>query len=105
MTEICFDEALETAKGLDTFQQQNGRLVGPLHGVPISLKDQFNVKGRDSTIGYVARAFSPAASDALLVDILKQLGAIVIAKTNLPQSIMVSLLRHADVKQLNANSK
>lgn len=105
MTEICFDEALETAKGLDTFQRQNGRLVGPLHGVPVSLKDQFNIKGRDSTLGYVARAFSPAASDALLVDILKQLGAVVIAKTNLPQSIMVSLLRYADIKQLKTNSE
>lgn len=61
-----------------------------MHGVPISLKDQFNVKGLDSTLGYVGRAFAPAASDALLVDVLRQLGAIIIAKTNLPQSIMVS---------------
>jgi Asp-tRNA(Asn)/Glu-tRNA(Gln) amidotransferase A subunit family amidase len=64
-------------------------LIGALHGVPISLKDQFNVKGLDSTLGYVGRAFSPATSDALLVDVLRQLGAIIIAKTNLPQSIMV----------------
>ncbi|KAM0723626.1 hypothetical protein Q7P37_000614 [Cladosporium fusiforme] len=88
LTEICFDEAIEKAKALDKFQQKNGRLVGPLHGVPISLKDQFNVKGWDSTLGYVGRAFAPAASNALLVDVLRQLGAVVIAKTNLPQSIM-----------------
>jgi len=55
----------------------------------MSLKDQFNVKGYDSTMGYVGRAFKPAASNALLVDVLKELGAIIIAKTNLPQSIMV----------------
>jgi Asp-tRNA(Asn)/Glu-tRNA(Gln) amidotransferase A subunit family amidase len=56
--------------------------------VPISLKDQFNVKGLDSTLGYVGRAFAPADSDATIVETLKGLGAIVIAKTNLPQSIM-----------------
>jgi amidase len=62
--------------------------MGPLHGVPISLKDQFNVQGLDSTLGYVGRAFAPADSDASIVAILKSLGAVVIAKTNLPQSIM-----------------
>lgn len=63
---------------------------GPLHGVPVTLKDQFNVKGVDSTIAYVGRSFKPAAEDAVLVQILKYMGAVVIAKTNLPQSIMVS---------------
>lgn len=56
----------------------------------MTLKDQFNVKGLDTTLGYVGRSFSPAPKDAVLVQILKSLGAIVIAKTNLPQSIMVS---------------
>ena len=65
-----------------------------MHGVPTSLKDQFNVKGLDSTLGYVGRVFTPAASDALLVGVLRQLGAIIIAKTNLPQSIMVSGSNH-----------
>lgn len=59
----------------------------------MSLKDQFNIKGFDSTLGYIGRAFKPAASDALLVDVLKDLGAVIIAKTNLPQSIMVSAQR------------
>ncbi|KAK5257912.1 hypothetical protein LTR40_008958 [Exophiala xenobiotica] len=73
---------------LDQYYQQQGKLIGPLHGVPVTLKDQFDVKGADSTIGYVARAFKPAARDAAIVQILKSLGAIIIAKTNLPQSIM-----------------
>jgi amidase len=67
--------------------------MGPLHGVPISLKDQFNVKGFDSTLGYVGRAFNPASSNALVVDFLQSQGAIVLAKTNLPQSIMVCSIR------------
>lgn len=56
----------------------------------MSLKDQFNLKGLDSTLGYVGRALKPAAADALMVDVLKGLGAIIVAKTNLPQSILVS---------------
>lgn len=63
--------------------------MGPLHGVPITLKDQFDVEGYDSTIGYVSRTLRPAKEDAALVRILNDLGAVIIAKTNLPQSIMV----------------
>ena len=85
-----FQEALEQAKKLDEFYAKEGKTVGPLHGVPVTLKDQFNVKGHDTTLGYTSRALKPASEDAILVSMLKQLGAIIIAKTNLPQSIMVS---------------
>ncbi|EXJ83636.1 hypothetical protein A1O1_07260 [Capronia coronata CBS 617.96] len=88
LTEICFDDAIAQARALDAFRKKEGRLKGPLHGVPMSLKDQFNIKGFDSTLGYIGRAFKPADSDALLVHVLKELGAVIIAKTNLPQSIM-----------------
>ncbi|KAF2109385.1 amidase signature domain-containing protein [Lophiotrema nucula] len=54
----------------------------------MTLKDQFDVKGYDSTLGYVGRAFKPAAQDCVLVALLKQMGAVIIAKSNLPQSIM-----------------
>ena len=66
-------------------------MLGPLHGVPMTLKDQFDVKGYDSTLGYVGRAFKPAQQDCVLVSLLKEMGAIVVAKSNLPQSIMVRL--------------
>lgn len=56
----------------------------------MTLKDQFNVKGHDATLGYAARAFHPAPEDAVLVQMLRKLGAVIIAKTNLPQSIMAS---------------
>jgi amidase len=58
----------------------------------MTLKDQFDVKGYDSTLGYVGRAFKPAVQDCVLVSMLKQMGAVIIAKSNLPQSIMVRLL-------------
>jgi len=89
LTEVVFDEALKEAAKLDQYYRTHGKLIGPLHGVPVTLKDQFDVKGIDSTIGYVSRALQPATEDAALVKILKDLGAIILAKTNLPQSIMV----------------
>ncbi|KIV79229.1 hypothetical protein PV11_06799 [Exophiala sideris] len=88
LTEVFFEEALVEADKLDQYYQQHGKLIGPLHGVPVTLKDQFDVKGADSTLGYVTRAFRPAVRDAAIVEILKSLGAIILAKTNLPQSIM-----------------
>jgi len=89
LTEVLFADALQQAVKLDDHFASTGRLIGPLHGIPMTLKDQFNVKGVDSSIGYVSRAFKPAEEDAVLVKILKDLGAIILAKTNLPQSIMV----------------
>ncbi|KAJ4986030.1 amidase [Stagonosporopsis vannaccii] len=88
LTEILFDEALQQANELDEHFKKHGKLVGPLHGICMTLKDQFDVEGFDSTLGYVGRAFKPATQDCVLVSLLKQLGAIIIAKSNLPQSIM-----------------
>ncbi|KAM0241739.1 hypothetical protein ACHAPO_001432 [Fusarium lateritium] len=88
LTEILFKDALDQARELDAYFAKEGKTKGPLHGIPISLKDQFNVKGYDTTLSYTARSFKPASEDAVLVNILKNLGAVMIAKTNLPQSIM-----------------
>lgn len=94
MTEILFTDAEEQARDLDKLAQNSGS-EGPLYGVPMTLKDQFNVAGYDTTIGYVGRALAPATEDATLVKMLKSLGAVILAKTNLPQSIMVSwVFRH-----------
>ena len=57
----------------------------------MTLKDQFNVQGIDSTLGYVGRSFKPAETEAVLVNIMRKLGAIIIAKTTIPQSILVSI--------------
>ncbi|PYH98901.1 amino acid/polyamine transporter [Aspergillus ellipticus CBS 707.79] len=88
LTEVVFEDALEQARALDHDFKQTGQVKGPLHGIPVTVKDQFDLKGVDSTLGYVGRSFAPATEDAVLVQMLKDLGAIVLAKTNLPQSIM-----------------
>lgn len=98
---MVFEDALEQARHLDAAFKETGQLKGPLHGIPITLKDQFNVKGVDTTLGYVGRSFAPAREDAVLVQIIKDMGAVVIAKSNLPQSIMVCLLHACEIPGIN----
>ena len=38
LTEILFEEGLERAKSLDKYLEEHGKVIGPLHGLPISLK-------------------------------------------------------------------
>lgn len=44
---------MQRAKELDEYYKIHGSTMGPLHGLPISLKDQYHVKGTDTTMGYV----------------------------------------------------
>ncbi|KAJ5131236.1 uncharacterized protein N7515_007275 [Penicillium bovifimosum] len=87
LTEPLFDRALQRARELDDHLQRTGTPVGPLHGLPVSVKDSFNIEGVDSSIGLSALAFKPATANAPLVDLLQSLGAVVIAKTNIPQTL------------------
>jgi amidase len=88
LTEIFFDDAIERARFLDKEYARTGKTLGPLHGVPISLKDTFKVKGYDASIGIASLAENPAKESALLVDILLEQGAILYCKTNIPQTLM-----------------
>ncbi len=84
MTEIFFDEALSTAKGLDDYYQKNGHPKGPLHGLPISIKDNFKIAGYASTVGFAAWAHEIMTTDSELIRILKERGAVLYVKTNVP---------------------
>ncbi|KIW39567.1 uncharacterized protein PV06_08169 [Exophiala oligosperma] len=88
LTEPLFESAVERARELDQYYRKTGKLVGPLHGIPMSLKDQFDIAGVDTTFGYVGRAFRPASEDAPMTKVLKDLGAVIITKTNVPQTIL-----------------
>jgi amidase len=61
-----------------------GELWGPLHGVPVSIKDQYATKGLRTTNGYLPQADYVADEDATVVARLKGAGAIVLGKTNQP---------------------
>jgi amidase len=51
LTEIFFDKALQRARKLDNYLMRTGEVVGPLHGIPVSVKDRFDVEGFDTTVG------------------------------------------------------
>lgn len=51
--EIFFDAAIADAQKLDNYYAEHKKPIGPLHGLPVSLKDQFHVKDVETTMGYV----------------------------------------------------
>lgn len=85
-----FSEALERAKFLDDYLEQNGKPFGPLHGLPISLKDCFIVPPHPSSNGLAAFANEPLSKETLLVTILRDLGAVFYIKTNIPVAMMMA---------------
>ena len=108
---------------MDKYLADNKEPKGPLHGLPISLKDQFTMKGLETTngapllnlthllirtsvlLGYVANIGDFAMQDCVLVEILYELGAVPFVRTNVPQTLMVrstilAFLPNTDVNQI-----
>ncbi len=75
-------KALEEADALDAAYKRSGP-VGPLHGIPVVLKDQMDVAGLPTTLGSVVFKDNVPTRDAFVTDKLKKAGAIVIAKVTL----------------------
>ncbi|KAF9890494.1 hypothetical protein FE257_005899 [Aspergillus nanangensis] len=89
LTETFFDIALARAKQLDDHFIATGTPVGPLHGLPISLKESFNVKGVSTSLGFISFLdHPPKSTNSALVDILLAAGAVLYVKTNVPQTLM-----------------
>jgi amidase len=76
--------ALDEARALDA-ERKAGRVRGPLHGIPIVLKDNFNTRDLPTTGGSQLLEGSIPPADAFVVTKLRQAGAIVLAKTNLSE--------------------
>lgn len=87
LTEPLFEDALLRARELDRYREEHGQPVGPLHGLPVSVKDTFDIKGVDSSIGLAYRCHKPAGENAPLVSLLLSLGCVIVAKTNIPQTL------------------
>jgi Asp-tRNA(Asn)/Glu-tRNA(Gln) amidotransferase A subunit family amidase len=77
-------DALEVAADLDRRFEESGELVGPLHGVVIAIKDQYDTRDMRTTSGAdVDYANDRPPDDATFVQRLRDAGAIVIAKANM----------------------
>ena len=78
------DRARAAALAADEVTAHQGE-VGPLHGLPITIKDALEVAGMRCTGGAIELTDHVATTDAPVVDRVKRAGAIVLGKTNLPR--------------------
>lgn len=76
--------ALVQARKLDA-ERRRGHVRGPLHGLPVLIKDNTDVEGMPTTAGSVALAESYPAEDAAVIRRLEEAGAIILGKTNLSE--------------------
>ena len=81
------EEALTAAAQADE-ALASGQLLGPLHGVPVTIKENIDVAGQATPNGVPAFADLMAQEDAPLVKNLRDAGAIVIGRTNVPEFSM-----------------
>ncbi|GAA5849094.1 hypothetical protein JCM9279_005789 [Rhodotorula babjevae] len=86
LTQVYFDRALERARWLDAEFATNGP-TGPLHGLPISLKNQIDVEGEQMDLCYVGWVGRVAKKNAVVVDCLLKQGAVFYCHTNMPQAL------------------
>lgn len=77
------DGARAAAKHADAVRA-SGAELGPLHGVPMSVKDAFEVRGMVSTGGIPSLRDYVPAQDAAAVERLRAAGAVIVGKTNVP---------------------
>ena len=77
------DESFELADILDKERSEN-KLRSTMHGLPISLKNNFQIKNYDTSLGMVTRYNKLHQKDSLLVKVFKEKGCIPFIKTNLP---------------------
>ncbi len=78
-------DALEIARLLDQ-ERQSGKIRGPLHGIPVLIKDNISTSDKMfTTAGSLALSGLPAQRDAYIVSRLREAGAVLLGKTNLSE--------------------
>ena len=87
LTQWFMDEAIKQAEELDKCLEKNGKTIGPLHGIPISIKEHMPIAGTYSSQGCFASTVFDK-EDSHMVAMLRSMGAVFYCKTNQPQAIM-----------------
>lgn len=77
--------ALDMARQKDQEYQSNPAAVGPLHGIPVIVKDNYNTADLPTTGGSVVLAHSQPPQDCFIVRQLRAAGALILAKSNLTE--------------------
>ncbi|KAI0596818.1 acetamidase [Biscogniauxia sp. FL1348] len=88
ITELLPERALKRAADLDAYFAANKKPVGPLHGVPISVKEHVGMAGCDLNVGFVGWVGNVAEEDAHILKCLRDAGAVFYVRTTQPQTLM-----------------
>ena len=88
VADVNFEWAKNEAIACDKELAQ-GKLRGPLHGIPISVKDMIHLEGTVATNGLISHAANIASKDGIIAAVLKKNGAIPFVKSNVPQLLMI----------------
>ena len=75
--------AVQEADELDNYFKQKGKFKGPLHGVPVIVKDQCDTSGVQTAYGNICCKHIPE-TDSTLVTKLRDAGAVILAKSTMP---------------------
>ena len=81
-----FDRARDEARRADR-ELAEGNARGPLHGVPMTIKESYDIAGLPTTWGFEQYKDNIASSDSLMVERYKDAGAIFMGKTNVPVAL------------------
>jgi amidase len=84
---IFEEEALYEAELCDK-EARDGKFRGPLHGVPVTIKEQFWIKGKNSNTNFKRLKDFVAPEDAVIVDRIRKSGAIILGQTNVPKNLI-----------------
>lgn len=87
VAEECYRTALDEARQCD-LEMAQGKSRGFLHGVPISIKDHYGMKGYTSSCGLAWKLNYPDKEDSVLVQLLIEQGAIPFVRSNVCQGMM-----------------
>ncbi len=86
--QLFIGEGLERALYLDDYLKKNGKPFGPLHGLPISLKEHLDYRGKVTHGGYVSQLGNVPSAHGVTTQVLENLGAVFYVRTNEPQTLM-----------------
>jgi len=87
-------DALEVARAQDAYFARTGKFVGPLHGIPVAIKDNYDTVDQRTTAGAAADyANDKPPMDATMVAKLRAAGAIILGKTNLDEYAPAGIAR------------
>lgn len=88
ITELLPERAIARAKFLDEYLSEHGKPIGPLHGLPISVKEHIGMKDLGLNAGFVSWWDHKGEDDAHVLKILWNAGCVFYARTTEPQTLM-----------------